>query len=147
MIIVFPTQAEGAPFTGELAKEAHNARIFAPAQGHPVRGQKGKKLAEGALNMLDVLVIIQVIRIDIQHHRHRGVHFQKAAVKFTGFRHEHILFPNAGAAAQRVQPAADMHGGVQPAFQQRLGDHGGGGGFAVRAANADRLLVAQHQLA
>lgn len=39
-----------------------------------------------------------------------------------------------------------MHGGIKPGIDHDFGDHGSGGGFAVRAADVDGMAIALHEL-
>ena len=96
--------------------------------------------------MRHIAVIIQVIRVDIEYHGDGGLHVQKAARKLARLGNKHLFTADARAAAQRVQPAADVHGGIHAAVQQQLRQHGGGRGFAVSAADAYGVLMAFHYL-
>ena len=61
-------------------------------------------------------------------------------------RYEDLLRAQPRAAADIVVIAADVNGGIHAAIDEDFREHRCGGGFAVRAGNADGLVVALHQL-
>ena len=85
--------------------------------------------------------IFHVVVIDIEHQGDIGVGGKEGILEFAGLVHKALRCPAAPVPAYGPQLAADDGGGVQPRHIQDLHDHGGGGGFAVGAANAQRLAV------
>ena len=143
--LVFQTKGEG--LAGELAQLFHDALVIAVADGRAVLRQQAEEAAEGFLNVVDIAVEIQMIRVDVEHHGHRGTHVQEAGVELACFGQEGAALADARTAADEIQIAADVDGGVHLTLHENLGKHGGGGGFAVRAAHADGRFEAFHQLA
>ena len=66
-------QSEGA--VGHPRQRLHRIGVVAVGQ-HAVRGQPGK-LPEGFLNVRQIVEIIQMIRLDVQHHRQCGEEIQE----------------------------------------------------------------------
>ena len=85
--------------------------------------------------------IFHVVVIDIEHQGDIGVGGKEGILEFAGLVHKALRCPAAPVPAYGPQLAADDGGGIQPRHIQDLHDHGGGGGFAVGAANAQRLAV------
>ena len=147
-VIAAFAEAEGVMTAAELFQLFHHPGIVAVADGQTVRlRQQGQKLAEGLLNIVNILIKIQMIFLDIRHHRHRGPQVQEAGVELAGLSQKSMAFADAGAAADEVQIAPDMNGGILAALHQHLTEHGRGGGLAVGSAHADSGFIAFHQLA
>ena len=78
---------------------------------------------------------------------------EEGGIVFVGFDHEkrraagRIGFGRlrqAGGNAEVLRNAADEEAGSQPGIFQHPGQHGGGGGFAVRAGHAEHPAAVQH---
>ena len=147
MPVTVAGHAEGFRAAVQLRQLAENPRVGTLADGQAPLRQQVQELAEGFLNFVDIPVAVQMIRINVQHHRHGGAHLQEAAAELAGLRQEGLPLADAGGAADGVQLAADVDGGIRAPLHQDLAEHGGGGGFAVSSAHTHRLPVALHQLA
>ena len=144
LIALAETVADRA--AGLLGQQRRDARVVAVADACAAFGQQGAELGEGVGDIVDILIEIEVILFDVGDDGDGRVEVQKAGVELARFHDEGIVAADARAAADIIQLAADMHGGVKPRVQQHLGDHRCGGGFAVRAADVDGVAVALHQL-
>ena len=80
----------------EARKLANHTLIRPLADSNAVIRQQVQKLPERLLNLVDVLVAVQVVRVDIQHNRHRRMHMKERAVEFTRFSGKNIAVTNAG---------------------------------------------------
>ena len=96
MYVAIRRQPEGNRPAVEARQLANHALIRPLADSNAVIRQQVQKLPERLLNLVDVLVAVQVIRVDIQHNRHRRMHMQERAVEFTRFGSENIAVTNAG---------------------------------------------------
>lgn len=146
-IVASLAQAEGEPPHGQRGEQAHDALVVAVSDGGAVGGQEGEELAEGLFNMVDVAVEIEVVGVNVEHDGHRGAQVEEAGVELARLGHKHAAPSDVRAAADKVQRASNMDGGVHAALHEHLGEHGGGGGLSVRAAHADGGVKPLHQLA
>ena len=62
-------------------------------------------------------------------------------VKFTGLADHDLTFSAATTAADDGQFSADDGGRVFPGAHQHLGDHRGGGGLSVGAADSNTIII------
>ena len=145
--IVDPGPAVGHAPAPAFGKAPHDPCVLPVAHGDAVFRQPLQEIPEGQLIIVDVFIIIVVVAVDVQHHRDGRAHFEEGGMIFAGLRHEGLPGAQARAAAQGVQLATDVDGRIHPALGQDLAGHGGGGGLAVGAADADPLAVPAHQLA
>ena len=97
-------------------------------------------------DIVEILIEIEMIFLDVGDDGDGRMEVQEAGVKLTGFHDEGVMPAHARAAADIIQLAADMHGGIKPGIDHDFGDHGSGGGFAVRAADVDGVAIAFHEL-
>ena len=66
---------------------------------------------------------------------------KEGILEFAGLVHKALRCPAAAVPAYGPQLAADDGGGIQSRHIEDLHDHGGGGGFTVGTADAQRLAV------
>ena len=85
--------------------------------------------------------VFHVVIIDIEDEGDIRVGGKEGILEFAGLVHKALRCPAAAVAADGTQLAANDGGGVQPRHIQDLHDHGGGGGFTVGTADAQRLAV------
>ena len=84
-VVAALAKAEGVVTAMQLFQFLHYPGVVAVADGQTVLlRQQGQKLAEGLLNIINILIKIQMIFLDIRHHRHRGPQVQKAGVELAG---------------------------------------------------------------
>ena len=139
--IRLPAQAEGHDLAGDIPDGGHSAGIV--QVGHHIavlRGAQGK-LPEGVLHILQVFEEIQMVGLHIQDHRHGGVEGQEGIVILTGLHNDGVAVAHPMPGVQQGQGAADHDGGVLIRGHHDVGAHGGGGGFAVGAGNAQGVAV------
>ena len=113
---------------------------------HNSGGRHLGKLVERLLNILQILEIIQMVRLHIQHHSQSGVEVQEGIAVFTAFQHNRVPMANPVSGVEQGQISADHDRGIRTGFHQDVGHHGGGSGFPVGAGNADRVFVGPHDL-
>ena len=150
--VLGPEHVVGAEAVGHgvalrVQANAPRAGIVAPGDAPAVLGHDGDVLREGFLDVVDVAVVVEMVLVDVQHDGHGGPELEEALPVLAGLHDEVPAVAGAGGAADEVQLPADVDGGVGPGGQERLGQHGGGGGLAVGAADADGEAVAGHQIA
>ena len=143
--LVVRLKAVGARAAFQRGQHAPNARIVTPAHDPAVLGHKARKAPERRFDVVQILVEIQMILVDVEDHRDRGIEMPEAAAVFAGLGDERIAAAYARAAADRVQLAADVNARILARFDENLRDHRRGGGLAVRAGDADRLIERAHQ--
>ena len=113
---------------------------------HAEGGHLGK-LVEGFLNIRQILEVIQVVLLHVQHQGQSGEEIQEGVAVFAAFQQNGVAVAHPVAGVKQGQIAADHNRGVQVCLHQDVGQHGSGGGFAVGAGNADGVLVGLHDLA
>ena len=147
MEITIFRHAEGQRAAGERFHLTQHALVRTIADAHAVFRQQMHELAEGCFDFVNILVTIQVICIDVEHNGDVRLHFQEGTTEFAGFGQKCAAAADPRRAADGVELTADMDRGIQAALHQHLGQHGGGAGFAMGAADTNGLLIAFHQLA
>ena len=100
--------------------------------------------AEGVLHVVQILEEVQVIGLDVEDHRHGGEEGEEGVAVLAALQDDGVPVAHPVAGAQQGQGAADHHRGVHPGGHDDVGAHGGGGGLAVGARDAQGVLVAPH---
>src|SRR3990172_7267659 len=95
---------------------------------------------ERVLDLVDVLVVIEVFRVDVRHHGDGRRQLEKAPVALVRFGNEEFALSELGIRAEAVQLAADDDRGVYVACRKHRGHHRGRGRLAVRAGNGHPVL-------
>ena len=103
------------------------------------------KGAEGLLDRVKGLEMIEMLGVDIGDDGDVGRQFQKGAVAFVGLDHHPVAAAEPGVGAIGVDDAAIDDGRVEPAGVEQGRDHRGRGGLAMGAGDGDALLE-PHQL-
>ncbi len=103
------------------------------------------KIPEGSREIRRGGETIGVVVFHVGDHGGVGAQSQKHAVILIGFDDEILSLPGVGVAAQVGRDAADDVGGVLPQDGERPGQHGGGGGLAVRPGHGETILP-MHQV-
>ena len=96
MHVAIRRQPEGNRPAVEARQLANHTLIRPLADGDAVFRQQVQKLPERLFNLVDILVAVQVVRVDIQHNRHCRMHMQERAVEFTRFSGKNIAVTDAG---------------------------------------------------
>jgi hypothetical protein len=110
-----------------------------------VEGDVLDELDEGVLHRIEASVMVEMLRIDIGHHRDLPVEAEEASVALVGLHHHPVRASEPGVGAVGVDDAAVDDGGVDSAGVEHGRDHRGGRGLAVRSGDRDGGLEA-HQL-
>ena len=101
-------------------------------------GWKQKSIfLEGFQDVLQVVKIIKMIRLDARHENPRGVKIQEVASVLARFGNE-VAFPlhERGSVAEPWHLRADNHGDGKRPLLEDASTEGSGGGLAMHAANA-----------
>ena len=115
--------------------------------GHDgIRSHTGK-LVEGFLNICQILEIIQMIRLHIQHHRQSGEEIQEGIAVFAAFQHDGIPVAHPMACMEQRQVATDHHRGVLASLHKNMGHHGGGGSLSMGTGNTNGIFIGLHDFA
>ncbi len=138
-------EAEGDDLLADQRHDAAHVGVVVVQDHRPVEGDLVGELPEGLDQVLHPPVEFQVVVLDVGHHGDAGEQPQEAAVRLVGLGDQVARGAQLGAAALDLQPAADHVGGVEAGLGQYRGQHGGGGGLAVRAGDGQGELHA-HQL-
>ena len=109
----------------------------------PVGGQFCK-LMEGMLDLLQIFEIIQMILLDIQHHRQGGVEVQEGVTVFAALQHNGVAVAHPVSCVEDRQVAADHDGGIPLSRHEDMGHHGGSGGLTMGTGEADGVFVFTH---
>ena len=137
-------QPEGESRTVKPGNGLHGVFVLGVVH-HParLRDEVGKG-AEGALHGRQVGKVVQMVGIHIQDDRHRGEEGEEGVAILAGFQNNGVPFANPVSHPQHGQRAADHHRGVGLGGHEDVGTHGGGGGLAVGAGNAQGVGVVTH---
>ena len=102
---------------------------------------------EGFLNIRQILEVIQVIRLHVQHNGQGGEEIQERIAVFAALQHNGVALAHPMARMEQGQVAADHHRGILSGLHENMGHHRGCGGLAVGAGNADGVFIGLHDLA
>ena len=103
------------------------------------------ELHERLANLFDSGVVLEVLAVDVRHHRHRRRQAQEGAIALVRLGDQEAAKPQSSVRAERSQPPADHDRRIEAAARQDRRDERGGGGLAVSAADRDAVLHT-HQL-
>ena len=122
--------------------------IFVVPVHHHVAGLRrnvGGEFPEGLLDVLNILEKVQMVGLNIGDDRHGGEEFQERVIVFAGLHDDCVALAHAVAGGlQQGQGAADHDGGILLRGHHDMGAHGGGGGLAVGAGDAQGVIVVPH---
>ena len=147
MIVARIRQAEGIGAAPELFQLPNHSLVCPLTDGNPALRHLLKKCAEGFLYFINILIAVQMVRIDVHHHRHGGLNLKEGAAELAGLCKKDSALSDAGGAAYGIQLAPDMDAGIHAAVHKKLGEHGCGGGLAVGTADAYGPGITRHKLA
>ena len=105
------------------------------------------ELVEGLFNIVQILEIVQMVLLNVQHHSQRGEEVQERVTVFTAFQDDGITLTHPVSSMKQRQITADHDCRILVSFHHDMGHHGSGGGFTVGAGNADGIPVGLHDLA
>ena len=139
LIITIVLNAKGAHAAVQRVHDVHGVLVVRVGEDHEL-GHQGKAL-ERELQLAHAAVIIQVVIVDVQHHREVGGQLEERLCKLAGLNDDVVALAGLAVAVDEGQLAADDRGGIPARQLQRRGDHGSGRGLAVGTGNADALPV------
>ena len=136
------TQTEG--HCVQTGHGVHGVGVIAVGQDAALGGSG--ELAEGCLDGSQILEVVQMVLLNVQHHSQGGEEIQEGVAVLAALHDNGVALAHTVASAQQGQVAADHNGGIGLGLHHDVGDHGGGSGLAVGAGDADGILVCLHDL-
>ena len=133
------------PLLVQLLQDTGDKRIGVVGDDIAALRHQTGKLVERLHDVVDILEIIQVVRIDVEDDLDFRTQAQETVHIFTGFCDEITAVADLGVAVEFRKIAADQDGRVGTGFFQDEGDHRGGGGFAVCPGNRDTGTIFTHE--
>ena len=127
------------------ADEVLHDRVIGAHHGKAVERDVVDEGAEGVLDGVEGLEVVEVLGVDVGDDRDVGRELEEGAVRFVGLDHHPVALAHAGVGAVGVDDAAVDHRRVESAGVEQRRDERGRGGLAVRAGDGDAGLEA-HQL-
>ena len=128
--------------------------IVAVAEQEAVARDEADEMGERFLDGGEVLEDVGVVELEIVDDGDLGVvmdelaaFVKKRGVVFIALDNEPFAVGEAGALAEVVGDAADEVAGIEAVVLEDPGEQGGGGGFAVGAADDERAFAANEELA
>ena len=96
-----------------------------------------------------VAVMVEMIGFTVGDNGDGRMVFGEAAVRFIGFGHQDVAFARVSAvqrgAVRALDKAADGVAWIGTGVHQNVGQHGAGGGFAVRSGHGDGSFAVHEQ--
>ena len=135
---------EGNHRTGLPLQRLHGVGILTVGHDVPAVRHQISKGPEGVLHVLQVLEEVQVVRLNVQNHRHRGTEGEEGVAVLAGLQNDGVTLAHPVSSLQQGQRAANHHRGVQLGGHEDVGADGGGGGLAVGAGDAQGVLIPCH---
>ena len=111
----------------------------------PLAGTSSAKRAEGVLDIRQVLEKVQMVRLHVQDDGHRGEEVQEGVAVLAGLQDDGVSRGPPGSpqcSRGRVPPIMTV--GSSRGRHEDVGAHGGGGGLAVGAGDAQGVLIVLH---
>ena len=131
-------------FPGRVG-QGPGTRVIGAGDQQAARGDAPGKLAERDLDLGQAGVIVQVVGFHAGHDGRLGREHEERAVALVGLGHEQLAAALVRAEAGLGEDAADHVGRVGAAVPQHGGEHGRGGGLAVRAGHRDAPAAEHHR--
>ena len=139
LVVAAVPDTEGAHPALDGVHHVHGVAVVGVGKDHEL-GHEGEPL-EGKLQLAHAAVVVQMVVVDVQHHREIGGQLEEGLGKLAGFHHDVVAHARLAVAVDEGQLAADDRAGVAAGQLQGGGDHRSGGGLAVGARHADAALV------
>ena len=114
--------------------QGHGPLVISAAHHHACRCEI---LLEGAHDVIEIAIDVEVIGLDIQDDRHRRIEREERAVVLIGFDHVGVAAESQVPGPQ-LDATTDDAGGFASGGRQRFGGHHGRGGLAVGPGDADQ---------
>ena len=131
---------------GDPGDQRLHFRVIEAHDGKAVERDVLDEAHEGVAQRVEGAVMVEMLGIDVGHHRDGRGQAQERAVRFVGLHHHPVAFAQPRVGAVGVDDAAIDDGRIEPAGVEHGGDHRRRRGLAVRAADRDRPFE-PHQLA
>ena len=140
-------EAEGDDLAVQSFHRAAAVGVVAVDDDHAVFRRQQGKFAERGDDVIRILKKVQMIPVNVEDDRYRGVERMERVLIFAGLCHEQAAVSDAQGAADGGQIAAYHDGGVHAAGLGKGGDHGGGRGLSMGAGHTHHLLIMLHDKA
>ena len=139
-------RAEGTNLAVDACHTAHCMRVIAVDDNKTVhRGQLGK-LMERVDDVVDILEEVEMILLHIEDNRNGRCKAQERVAVFAAFSHKTALAADTERTADGRQVAADHNGRVHLRLHGHERHHRGGSCLAVRAGQADHVVIIAHEV-
>ena len=139
LIVAVVLDAECAHAAVQRIHDVHGILVVDIGKDHEL-GHQGKAL-EGKLQLAHAAVVVQMVVVDVQHHRQVRGELEEGLGELAGLNDDVIALAGLAVAVDQGQLAADDGRGIAAGQLQCGGDHRSSGGLAVGAGHADALLV------
>ncbi len=125
----------GADQIGAVAgAQARRHRVVGPDDRSRPRRQE---TVEGVDEVVEVAVVVEMVGLDVGHHRDLRIELQERAVALVGLDDDPLAGVPHRVGADLVDVTPDEKARVQPGFDQDQGQHRGGRGLAVGPGHGD----------
>ena len=142
MVVIIRRKAKGQI----LQAVERLAGIFVVPVGNDVAvfGHQLREFPERCLNIGQALEKVQMVGLNIVDHGDGGEEVEEAVAVFTAFHDDGVAVAHAMPGVQQRKTAADHNGGVKLCVHKDMGEHGGRGGFAMGAGDANCIFIVAH---
>ncbi len=96
-----------------------------------------QKREEGLFDLVDPFIIVEMLWIDVGHHRKSGHQLEEGAIALIGFGYQKFSLPKPGIASDAVQSPSDHNRGVETTGRQNRGNERSGGGLSMSPCNGN----------
>ena len=140
LVIGLGAHAVGLVALLDLRDERLDVRLVQAEDRHAVERHLVDEREEGRLDLVDVPVIVEMLRVDVGDHGDGRRELEEAPVALVRLGDKELSLPELGVRAEGVQLAADHDRGVDAAGGEHRGDHRGRRGLAVGAGDGHAVL-------
>lgn len=144
MHIALP-QPEGEQGAVDACQGMHGVFIVPVGYDEPVFRHQAGKGAEGVLHILQIVKKVQMVGLNVEDDGDGGEKGEEGIAVFAGLQDNGVSPAHPVAGAQKREGASDHHRGIKSGGHDNMGTHGSGGGFAVSARYAQRVLIPAHK--
>ena len=141
--VVARAQAKGE--IGQTPQGVGGVEVVAVGDDHALGGHQLGEIPEGGLDLIEILEEIQMVLLDVVDDGNGGGEVVEGVAVFAALGDDGVAAAHPVPGVEQGQIAADHDRRVLPGLHKDVGDHGGGGGLAMGAGDADRVLVLLHQ--
>ena len=137
-------QSEGQDGAVDAPDRLHGALVVRAHDHHAVLGDQLRETAERPLDRRQVREVVQMVRLDVQDHRHGGEEVEEAVPVLAGFQDHGVPVAHAVSGVEHGQRPADHDRGIASGGHEDVGAHGGRRGLAVGPRYAQGVGIAAH---